>query len=142
MTAEAVGVYPTGKWNVARGEDRADGNGDGQQHDATEGLKVTASRDQADAPDQKAQWQTIGRPSQCAMQRICNRGPNQAKRIGRGGVCRREEAGITPVICPEQQETQNTKQDKDCTTGAQAPGSQLRCRFLLEKRRGCLAAAS
>ncbi len=111
--SEAVFVRPAGRGDVARGEggggDEGDGNGDG----AADRAGLAGMGDEAQAPDRKRERDAVGGPAQRAVERIGNRGADQAERVAGRGIGGAEEAGVVGGISPDQRRGEGREQEKD-----------------------------
>ena len=133
--AEAVFVGPARQRHVGRGE-----GGGGEQRDrgedrAAEDAAFAGVQDEAQAPDREGERDAVGGPAERAVQRVGERGADEAEGVARRLVGGAEEAGIVGGVGPDHRRGERRDADEDDADELAAPPAQRLLGVALHQRR-------
>ena len=112
QAAKAVGVGPAREGDVGGGEGGGGEERHRQRQRAAPRAAFAGVQHQAQTPGGERDGQAVGRPAERAVQRIRDRGADQAERVARRLVGGAEQARIVRGVGPEQGPGQHAEGDK------------------------------
>ena len=132
--AEAVVELPAVGRHVGRGEGGADEQRHRQRDRAADGARLAGVQQEAQAPDGERGGDAVGGPAEGAVQRVGERGADQAEGVDRRGVGGAEQARVVGRVAPDHRRGEGGERDQDQSDELGAAAAQRGLGVALHQR--------